>query len=142
MSLFSFIIKVSPIIVPSAVSAFTVWNQYKINQDNNKRLLESDKLNNENQLKLKRLDYYYADRSSVVSKYLDDLYSYLDDPIPFNLLHLKKSTAKACMYVSGELYDEIYYINELLKDNKLELVKNDCLDELLNALCRDSQNYK
>lgn len=142
MDIFSFLISLATVATSCAVSIVTVRHQTKINEDNNKRLLEAEKLNNENQLKLKRLDHYYAEKSLAVSKYLDDLFDYLDEPSEIYLLHYRKSMAKACMYVSKKVYDEIYVINLLIKENKIENIKKSYIESLIDSLCADGQQYK
>lgn len=142
MDWFSFIVSLSTIITSSAVSIVTVRHQTKINEDNNKRLLEAEKLNNENQLKLKHLDYYYSEKNSAVCKYLDDLFDYLDEPSQRNFHRYQTSMAKASMYVSSSVYEHIDLINCLIKGNNLNEVRKTQIDSLIDSLCSDNQQYK
>ena len=142
MNWFSFILSLVAAIVPSVVSIVTVYLQFKNNKDNNNRLLEADKINNENKIKLKHLDYYYSEKSSIVGKYLENLINYLNNPSENNLLNYQISMAKASMYVSKKVYEEIEFIDQLINDNKLKTVKDNCLTDLVSSLCTENQQYK
>lgn len=137
----SFIIAILSTLITGVVSIFTVYVQSKTNEDNNKRLLEIEKLNNENQLKLKRLDYYYSEKSSVIFKYLDDLFDYLNNPSPLALKKYQSSTYKVCMFVSGDAYTHIEYINNYINDGDFKNAKHH-VEFLMGALSSDSKQYK
>ena len=129
-------------IVPSVVSIITICVQYYISKNNNERLLKSDKLNNENQLNLKRLDYYYSEKVLAINTYIDCLFKYLNDKSKENLFYYQIAKAKACMYLSSSACDQAEIINFKISKNQINDFYDTDLEFLIDELRKDSQQNK
>jgi hypothetical protein len=101
---------------------------------NNCHQREVNKQNNELQVKLRRLDFYYTYKDKAINEYLNALCEYLNNQNSQNFNKYLAAHSKAFMYLSSEACNAIDGINILVKGKHFEQALNLLTSEFAHGL--------